>query len=103
MLLNLGSLKDSQYLKKAPVLVSLFKKVAGLKASNFVLRRPQHMCFPVNIAKFLITDFYTEHLQWLLLTVLPQYSAVSRGVCSLISRFHVVSIILRNVRKTLYK
>ena len=36
------------------MLESLFKKVAGLKACNFIKKRPQHRCFPVNIAKFLI-------------------------------------------------
>ena len=36
------------------MLESLFKNVAGLKASKFVKKRPQNRCFPVNIAKFLI-------------------------------------------------
>ena len=27
------------------------------------------MCFPVKFAKFLRTLFFTEHLQWLLLTL----------------------------------
>ena len=36
------------------MLDSLFKKVAGLKACNFIKKRPEHRCFPVNIAKFLI-------------------------------------------------
>ena len=29
-----------------------FIKVAGLKACNFIKKRLQHKCFPVNIAKF---------------------------------------------------
>ena len=36
------------------MLESLFKNVAGLKACNFIKKRPEHRCFPVNIAKFLI-------------------------------------------------
>ena len=28
------------------------------------------MCFPVKFVKFLRTSFFTEHLQWLLLTAL---------------------------------
>ena len=36
------------------MLESLFKDVAGLKAYNFIKKRPEHRCFPVNIAKFLI-------------------------------------------------
>ena len=43
----------SQYPKETPVLESLFKKIAGLKACNFIKKRRQHRCFPVNIAKFL--------------------------------------------------
>ena len=42
-----------QYPQEIPVLESLFKKVAGLKARNFIKKRHQHRCFPVNIAKFL--------------------------------------------------
>ena len=47
-------LKISQYQQETPVLESLFKNVAGLKAYNFIKKGPQHGCFPVNIAKFLI-------------------------------------------------
>ena len=36
------------------MLESLFKNVAGLKACNFIKKRPQSRCFPVNIAKFLL-------------------------------------------------
>ena len=35
------------------MLESLFNKVAGLKACNFIKKRFQHRCFPVNILKFL--------------------------------------------------
>ena len=30
-----------------------FLKIAGLKACNFIRKKPQQSCFPVNIAKFL--------------------------------------------------
>ena len=36
------------------MLESLFKIVAGLKVYNFIKKRPQNRCFPVNVAKFLI-------------------------------------------------
>ena len=36
-----------------------------LKACNFIKKRLQHKCFPVNIVKFLRT-FLIEHLRWLL-------------------------------------
>ena len=35
------------------VLKSLFNKVAGLQAWNFIKKRLQHSCFLVNIVKFL--------------------------------------------------
>ena len=40
---------------------------AAVKACNFIKKRPQDRCFPVNIAKFLRASFFTEHLRWLLL------------------------------------
>ena len=36
----------------------------------------------MDIVKFLRTAFFIENLWWLLLTVLPEYSKVSWGVCS---------------------
>ena len=45
----------------------LFNKVAALNARNFIKKTLQHRCFPVNIAKFLRTPFFTEHLWCLFL------------------------------------
>ena len=39
----------------------------GLQAFNFINKRLQHRCFPMNSAKFLKTDFFIEHFWWLLL------------------------------------
>ena len=52
------------------MLKSLFSKVAGLQACIFLKKRPQHMCFPVSIAKFLRAAFSVEHL-WLVLYKTP--------------------------------
>ena len=50
------------------MLESIFKKAAGLKACNFIKKRLQHRCFPVNFAKYLRIPFVTGHLhRWLLL------------------------------------
>ena len=49
--------------RETPVLESLF----FLQACKFIKRRLQHMCFPVNIEKFLRTSFFTKRLRWLLL------------------------------------
>ena len=37
------------------------------KTPDFIKKRLQHRCFPVNIAKFLRTAFFIEHLRWLLI------------------------------------
>ena len=42
-------------------------KVADLKVCNFIKKRLQHRCFPVEFHKFLRASFFTEHLRWLLL------------------------------------
>ena len=47
--------------------------------------------------------FFIEHLWWLLLTVLSQYSEVSWDVCSLILHLHVLSILIKNLQKKLHK
>ena len=54
--------------RKTSVFESLFNRVAGLKACNFIKNRLQHMCFPVNTKKLLRTAFLIEHLRWLLRT-----------------------------------
>ena len=40
------------------MLESLFNKVTGLSACNFIKKRFQHLCFPVNISKFFKNDFF---------------------------------------------
>ena len=45
------------------MLESLFNKVTGLKACNFIKKRLQHMCFPVNIAKFRLEIFKNSFFQ----------------------------------------
>ena len=42
-------------LKRTLVLESIFNKVAGLQACNFIKKRLQHSCFPVKFAKLLRT------------------------------------------------
>ena len=48
-------LKNFAILRRTPVLESLFNKVAGLQAFNFIKKRLYHRCFSVNIAKFFRT------------------------------------------------
>ena len=43
--------------------------------------RLQRRCFPVNIAKFLRTPFFTEHLRWLLLSSLTLWAGKWYSCC----------------------
>ena len=46
------------------MLESLINKVAGLKAWNVIIKRLQHRCFPVNIAKVLAIFFKKNFNGW---------------------------------------
>ena len=48
---------------------SLFNKVAGLKVCNFIKKRIQHKCFPLNIANFLRTPVLKNICERLLLKI----------------------------------
>ena len=61
------SLKFCNIHRKIPTLVTLFNKVAGAKACDFIEKRLQHRCFPVNIAKFLRAYILKNICQRLLL------------------------------------
>ena len=52
-----GVFKLRNIYRKTPVLEFIFNQVTGLKGCNFMNKRLQHKCFPVNIAKFLRTAF----------------------------------------------
>ena len=44
------------------------------------------LCFPVNIAKFLRTAFFTEHLRWLLLEKQRQLKSLNIKLSSLFTQ-----------------
>ena len=49
---------------KTPVLKTVFfNKVRGLKACNFIKKRLQHNCFPVNVTKIFKNTYFGEHLR----------------------------------------
>ena len=58
-------LKISQILRENTLLESLYNKVTGVRARNFVKKKFQHRCFPVKFEKSLRAPILTEHLQWL--------------------------------------
>ena len=45
---------------------------------NFIKKRLQHRCFPMNIAKLLRKGFFIEHLQWLLLVFITTFRNILR-------------------------
>ena len=71
-----GKLKFD-YLKNEKSFRSEIKKTFFRVYQVFSFRhtkRLQHRCFPMKIAKFLRTPFFTEHLQWLLLCIICSIS-----------------------------
>ena len=50
----------------------MFRKKGNFARPATLLKKTfWHKCFPVNIAKFLRTSIFTEHLRWLLLFQIP--------------------------------
>ena len=47
---------------KIPVLESLFIKVAGAQASNFIKKKLQHRCFFCEICEIFKNTYFEEHL-----------------------------------------
>ena len=70
-------LKISKIDRKTPLLESLFEK---LQACNFIKKRLQHWCLPANIAKFLRTAFFMEHLWWLVLKMHLWYKIYKKKI-----------------------
>ena len=65
-----------QFSQEPLFLKSLFgggwNKVVGHTAGNFIKKRLQHRCFPVNIAKFVVTPVLKNSCVWLLLKIIIQ-------------------------------
>ena len=67
------------------MLESFINKFSGLKAWNFIKKRLQHGCFPLNIAKFLRTpilkNICERLLFYLLLSPIPQLKLTTNHRC----------------------
>ena len=61
--------KLSKFHRETSVLESLFNKVAGFQAFNFIKKTLQHRCFPVKFAKFLRTRLLKNTCKRLLLNL----------------------------------
>ena len=73
-------LKSLQISQGKHLLESLFNKVAGFQACNFIKKRLQHWCFPVKFAKFLRTAIVKNIYERLLLFVSPQNTIANSSV-----------------------
>ena len=80
--------------------LQMFFKMDGLK---IFLKRDFNIGVSCGYCGIFRITFFIEQLSWLLLTVLSQYSKVRVVVCFMISRLHVLSILIKNLHKTLHK
>ena len=69
MFFKLLVLKNFPNLSESTCVGVLFNKVGGCQNCNFIKKRLQRRCFLDKCPKFLRKLFFTDHLQWLLLTV----------------------------------
>ena len=106
MFFEISSLKNFAIFTGIHLCWGLFLiKLQAFRPSTF-LKRNSNTVFPVDIAKFLRTAFFIEHLRRLLLAILPQYYCTIIylwGACSLIFRLHMLSNLIKNLHKTLLK
>ena len=65
MFFKVGTLKSYALFTEKHLHRSLF--IIKFQACNFIKKKLQLRCFLVNIAQFLRTAFFIEHLRWLLL------------------------------------
>ena len=73
-----------------------FNKVVGLRPATFLKNRPWHRCFPVNFAKFSRTNFFNEHLRWLLLEIYGAHCALQ----SFLTRRRLIQETVIHVKKS---
>ena len=67
MFFKIGALKNSRVFMGKHLYWSLFLiKIAGLQVCNFIKKRLQYRCFPVNISKFSRAVFFIERIRCLL-------------------------------------
>ena len=78
------------------MLESPFNKLAGFKTCNFLKKRLQHRCYPVNIAKFLSTLILMIICEQLLLQFLLLTVNISSGV--LVSALNSIGLLQSSSR-----
>ena len=63
---------------------SLLNKIAGPRPSTLINTDSSTGFFPVNIAKFLITAFFTEQIRWLLFKWSVEAHSESCETCKIV-------------------
>ena len=71
-----------------------FNKLANPQNCNFIKKKHQHRCFPVNIAKLLRTAFLIKHIRWLLLFIDEIFLKKSKSQNFFQKRFSVKNVFL---------
>ena len=94
---KVGVLKNFTIFTEKHPCQSLFEKVAGLKAYYFNKKQLLYSCFPVNIAKFLRTALFMEHLWWLLLYLFNKVAGLKTR--TLLNRDSNTGVFLWNLPK----
>ena len=74
-------------------------KMQAFRPATF-LKRDSNTDVSCGYYEILRTVFFIENLRWLILAMQLQYS---EGVSYFISRFHVLSNLIKNLRNTLHK
>ena len=70
MFFTIGALKNfAIFTGKHPYWSLFFINFVGLETCTFIIKRLQHRCFSLNIAKFLRTNVFIKHFRLLLLHV----------------------------------
>ena len=77
MFFKISVLKNFAIFTGTKLCWSLYLITLIAEACNFIKKRRQHRCFPVNIAKFSGTTFFIKLLRWLLLYWLNIHTEVN--------------------------
>ena len=73
------------------MLESLFNKLLGLQSCDFIKKRLQQRCFPVNTTKSLRTSLFIENLWWLPLNFLQKLLKITKENHFLVEIFSEIS------------
>ena len=103
MFFKIGSIKNSAIFTGKHQCWGLFLIKMQVKRSSTFLKIDPNTGVSYGYCKIFKNSFLIQHLRWLLVAVLPRYSKVSWGACSLISLLHVPSLLNKIFHEMLHK